>query len=50
MSISVMNRVWQCSKAAEGQLLVLLAIGDFANDRRGSMAKHSHIGEEIPPF
>jgi hypothetical protein len=27
-----MDRVWRCSKAAEGRLLVLLAIGDFAND------------------
>ena len=32
MSIAIMNRVWRYSKAEQGQLLVLLAIADFADD------------------
>jgi hypothetical protein len=32
MSISVMSRVWTYSKAERGDLLVMLAIADFAND------------------
>ena len=32
MSVAVMARVWRCSKAKQGNLLVLLAIADFADD------------------
>jgi hypothetical protein len=32
MSISVMSKVWTYSKAERGDLLVMLAIADFAND------------------
>jgi hypothetical protein len=32
MSIAIMDRVWRCSKAKQGNLLVLLAIADFADD------------------
>lgn len=32
MSISVMDRVWRLSKARKGELLMMLAIADFAND------------------
>ncbi len=33
MSIGVMTRVWEHSRASHGNLLVLLAIADFADDR-----------------
>jgi hypothetical protein len=32
MSISIIDRVWHYSKARKGELLMLLAIADFAND------------------
>jgi hypothetical protein len=32
VSISVMDRVWRFSKARKGELLIMLAIADFAND------------------
>ena len=32
MSISIMDRVWRLSKATKGDLLIMLAIADFAND------------------
>ena len=32
VSVSVMTRVWASSRASKGQLLVLLAIADFADD------------------
>jgi hypothetical protein len=32
MSISIMDRVWRHSQASKGDLLIMLAIADFAND------------------
>ena len=32
MSIRVMTTVWENSKATGGELLVMLALADFAND------------------
>lgn len=38
MSVRVMNRVWECSRAKGSGLLVLLAIADYANDRYAEKA------------
>ena len=32
VSIKIMSRVWACSQTAGGELLVMLALADFAND------------------
>jgi Helix-turn-helix domain len=51
MSISVMDRVWRHSKAARGDLLIMLAIADFANDQGeawpsvGTLAEKSRLCE-----
>ena len=51
MSIAVMDRVWRHSKARQGDLLVMLAIADFANDDGeawpsvGTLAKKSRLSE-----
>ena len=51
MSIRVMARVWEHSRAAGGQLLVLLAIADFADDHGTAwpsvptLAKKARISE-----
>jgi DNA-binding transcriptional regulator YhcF (GntR family) len=51
MSISAMDRVWRLSKASKGDLLIMLAIADFANDAGeawpsvSTLAKKSRLKE-----
>lgn len=46
MSIQVMSRVWQNSKAKSGALLVLLAIADFADDEGNAFPSVETLAEK----
>ncbi len=46
MSIKVMSRVWECSKAEGSRLLLLLAIADYADDKGVAYPKIAQLAQK----